>query len=101
MLLCRTAQFFRSIEFGLLSGAAGTRRRLHCRGRRTGSTLVEDPFMLKRRVALELFTAFLGATATLLHAPAHGQPPPSVPAQSANANPEPTAPADASAATSS
>ena len=57
--------------------------------------------MLKRRVALGLFTAFLGATAALLHAPAHGQPPPSLPATATNASPEAAAPADPSAAASS
>jgi len=57
--------------------------------------------MLKRRVALGLFTAFLGATAALLRAPAHGQPAPSLPAPATNASPEAAAPADPSSAASS
>ena len=57
--------------------------------------------MLKRRVALDLFIAWLGAAAALLHAPAHGQPAPSVPASAANANPVAATPADPAAAAAS
>jgi len=57
--------------------------------------------MLKRRVALSFLIARVGAAATLLQAPAHGQPVPSLPAPAANANPEPAAPTDGSPAASS
>jgi len=57
--------------------------------------------MLKRRVALDLFIAWLGVATALLSAPAHAQPAPSVPASPANANPAATTPADPSAAAAS
>jgi hypothetical protein len=55
--------------------------------------------MLKRRLPFKALIAGLGAT--LLHAPVHGQPPPSLPAPAANANPETAAPTDPSASASS
>jgi hypothetical protein len=57
--------------------------------------------MLKRRLPFKALIAGLGAAATLLHAPVHGQPPPSLPAPAANANPETAAPTDPSASASS
>ena len=57
--------------------------------------------MLKRRVTLDLFIAWLGVATALLSAPAHAQPAPSVPASPANANPAATTPADPSAAAAS